>query len=107
PILASSLLVKVYGADDNAEIPAGYKTGIHMFGSESAFNLNSELYDWNKSAPKVMIYFKTDASAAKPSSTGSNFTAGSLAIAGVAGLGIGAVITAVAAKAVGRKKKTA
>lgn len=53
------------------------------------------------------MLFKTDASAAKPSSTGSNFTAGSLAIAGVAGLGIGAVITAVAAKAVGRKKKTA
>ena len=58
PILASSLLVKV----DSADVPAGYTTGIHMFGSASAFNLNSELYDWNKSAPSVMVYFKTESS---------------------------------------------
>ena len=37
---------------------------------------------------------------------GSNFTAGNLALAGAAGLGIGAVITALASKAVGKKKKT-
>ena len=36
---------------------------------------------------------------------GSNFTAGNLALAGAAGLGIGAVITALASKAVGKKKK--
>ena len=81
----------------------GYKTGIHMFGSETAFNLNSELYDWNKDAPSVMVYYKTDAAAAP--TAGSNFTAGNLALAGAAGLGIGAVITALASKAVGRKKK--
>ena len=84
---------------------AGYKTGIHMFGSGSAFNLNSELYDWNKSAPSVMVYFKVDTAAEKPDSTGSTFTAGNLALAGVAGLAVGAVVTALASKAVCRKKK--
>ena len=79
---------------------------IHIFGSGSAANLNHELYDWNSGAPSIMIYFKT-AEAAKPGAAGSNFTAGSLAVAGVAGLGIGAVVTALATKAVSKKKKAA
>ncbi len=99
PILASSLKVVV----GNTDIPAGYETGIHMFGSSSAFNLNSELYDWNKSAPSVFVYFKTD-SAAAASTSGSNFTAGNLAIAGGAGLVLGAVISALAVSAAGKKK---
>ena len=104
PILASSLLVKV----DDKNVPAGYKTGIHMFGSDTAFNLNNELYDWNSSAPSVMVYFKTAGAAKKTAgATGSSFTAGNLALAGIAGLGIGAVATALATKAAGRKKKTA
>ncbi len=103
PILASSLIVKV----NDKNIPADYKTGIHMFGSSSAFNLNNELYDWNKDAPSVMIYFKADEAAAKPASTASNFSAGNLALAGVAGLAVGAVVTALASKAVGRKKEQA
>ena len=98
PILAKSLLVKV----DDKDIPAGYTTGIHMFGSGSAFNLNSEIYDWNKDAPSVMVYYKTDSSSAGAS--GSNFTAGNLAIAGGAGLALGALISGIAAAAVGRKK---
>ncbi|MBR6702828.1 MAG: hypothetical protein IKI78_06765, partial [Clostridia bacterium] len=102
PILADSLLVKV----KDTNIPAGYKTGIHMFGSKTAANLNNELYDWNKSAPSIMVYFKT-AEATTPGSAGSNFTAGNLALAGVAGLAVGAVITALASKAVGKKKKSA
>ena len=53
-----------------------------------------------------MVYFKTD-EAVNPGAAGSNFTAGSLALAGVAGLGIGAVVTALASKAAGKKKKTA
>ncbi len=52
-----------------------------------------------------MVYYKTDAAAAP--TAGSNFTAGNLALAGAAGLGIGAVITALASKAVGKKKKNA
>ncbi len=102
PILANSLLVKV----KDTNIPAGYTTGIHMFGTKSAANLNSELYDWNKSAPSIMVYFKVD-TAAKSTSTGSNFTAGNFAIAGVAGLGIGAVVTAVASAVTGKKKRDA
>ena len=92
PILASSLKVVV----DNAQIPAGYQTGIHMFGTEAAFNLNSSLYDWNDSAPSVYVYYKTDDTTV--STTGSTFTAGTLALTGGAGIAIGAVITAVAMK---------
>ncbi len=99
PILASSLKVVV----DNAQIPAGYTTGIHMFGSDAAFNLNSSLYDWNDSAPSVYIYFKTDDSTA--STTGANFTAGSLALAGGAGLVLGAAITAIASATIKKKEE--
>ena len=98
PILASSLRVVV----GNAEIPAGYKTGIHMFGTASAFNLNSNLYDWNDSAKSIFVYFKTDDSAA--STTGTSFTGGTLALAGGAGIAIGAVATAFAMKS--KKKKS-
>ena len=103
PILADSLIVKV----NNTELPAGYKTGIHMFGTGTAFNLNNELYDWNRSAPSVMVYFKTDTAAASSASTaGSNFTTGNLALAGVGGLALGALVSGIAATAIGKKKKT-
>ncbi len=101
PIIASSLLVKI--SDTN--IPAGYTTGIHMFGSGSAFNLNSEIYDWNKDAPGIMVYFKTDAAAAKtPGTAGSNFTAGNLALAGIGGMALGAVVSAFAVSSANKKK---
>ncbi len=98
PILASSLKVVV----DNAQIPAGYTTGIHMFGTDAAFNLNSSLYDWNDSAPSVYIYFKTDDTAA--STTASTFTGGALALAGGVGVVLGAVLSAVAFNV--KKKKS-
>ncbi len=108
PILASSLLVKVYAYDANAEVPAGYTTGIHMFGSGSAFNLNSELYNWNRKAPKVMIYFKTDTGAAKTGgAAGSVFSTGALALTGVAGLAAGALISGLAVNAGKKKSKKA
>ena len=99
PILASSLKVVV----DNAQLPAGYETGIHMFGSDAAFNLNSNLYDWNNSAPSVYVYFRTDdaADASFASTTGANFTGGMLALTGGAGLVLGSVATAL----IMRKKK--
>lgn len=90
PILASSLKV----VTDSVEVPAGYTTGIHMFGSDAAFNLNSSLYDWNDSAPSVYVYFQTDDTAAN--TTGSVFTGGTLALAGSAGIALGAVVTALA-----------
>ena len=101
PILADSLLVKV----NDANLPAGYTTGMHMFGSASAFNLNSELYDWNKKAPQVIVYFKTDSSAKPAGIAGSNFTAGHLAVTAVIGLAAGALISGLAVKSAGKKNK--
>ncbi len=100
PIIASSLLVKV----NDSNVPAGYTTGIHMFGFGAAFNLNSELYDWNKSAPGIMVYFKVDTAAAKAAAAGSNFSAGALALTAGAGLAIGALISGIAVNAAGKKK---
>ena len=100
PILANSLKVVV----DDAQMPAGYTTGIHMFGTEAAFNLNSGLYDWNDSAPSVYVYFKTDDSAA--STTGANFSTGTLALSGSVGIALGAVITALVLKAKRKPKKS-
>ena len=92
PILASSLKVVVGKTD----IPAGYETGIHMFGSDAAFNLNSSLYDWNNDAESVYVYFQTDDTAV--GTTGSNFTVGTLALSGGAGLALGSVVTAIIMK---------
>ena len=99
PILASSLKVVV----KSSEVPSGYTTGIHMFGSEAAFNLNSNLYDWNNSAPDVYVYFKTDDSVTKTS--GSTFSGGFLALAGGAGLVIGSVASALGTTVTKKKKK--
>ena len=90
PILADSLKVVC----DSVEIPAGYETGIHMFGTEAAFNLNSSLYDWNNDAASVYVYFKTDENEA--STTGTSFSGGALAISGGAGIVLGAAVTALA-----------
>ena len=104
PILADSLKVVV----GSAEVPQGYETGIHMFGEKAAFNLNNKLYCWNQKAKSVMVYFKTEKAAASAAgTTGSNFTGGNLALAGVAGLAVGAVAAAICTKAVGKKKKAA
>ena len=99
PILAASLKA-VTGSE---QVPAGYSTGIHMFGSEAAFNLNSNLYCWNNNVDSVFVYFKTEDSSA--STAGSNFTVGSLALAGGAGLVLGAVLTAISMNP--KKKKEA
>ena len=102
PILADSFKVVV----NDETVPAGYNTGIHFFGTQAAENLNNTLYVWNSSAPKVYVYYKTDASYfSDTGAEGSSFTMGHLAIAGGAGLLIGALITAVTMKAVGKKKK--
>ena len=107
PIIASSLKAVV----GSAEIPAGYETGVHMFGTEAAFNLNNSHYDWNNDAPMTYIYFKTDENA--PSTAGSAFmptvaginslSIGIIILAAGGGLIIGAVLTAVSMNT--RKKK--
>ena len=101
PILADSLKVVC----DSVEIPAGYETGIHMFSTEAAFNLNSSLYDWNNDAASVYVYFKTDENEA--STTGTSFSGGALAISGGAGIVLGAAVTALAIYPKKKKNKNA
>ena len=101
PILASSLKVVV----GNTQIPAGYETGIHMFGTDAAFNLNSSLYDRNNDAESVYIYFKTDDAAV--SATGATFTGGTIALSGGTGIALGAVVTALAMKTKRKPNKKA
>ena len=98
PILASSLKVVV----GNTTVPEGYNTGIHMFGEKAAFNLNNKLYCWNQKAKSIMVYYKTDNSA---SAAASNFTSGTLALAGGGGVLLGACITALGMKATGKRKE--
>ena len=99
PIIASSLLAVV----GEASVPAGYSTGIHMFGSDAAFNLNSPLYDWNQEATKAFVYFNVDENVT--ANTGTNFTGGTIALTGGAGLAIGAISTALGMTVTGKKKK--
>ena len=103
PILADSFKV-VVGSN---EIPAGYdNTGIHMFGSDSAFNLNSKLYDWNQSTKSVFVYFKIDETVpvGDTSTSGSAFSAGRIAVAAICGIAAGALVTAVCMTAVNKRK---
>ena len=103
PILADSFFVS-----SKTEIPAGYETGIHMFGSAAAENLNNPLYVWNESAPKVYVYFKLDQSAVSGAGvTASIFSVGTLALGAIGGAAIGAFITAFGMTKVGKKKKEA
>ena len=103
PILASSFKVT-----DKEQIPAGYETGIHMFGSSAAENLNNPLYVWKSDAPKVFVYFKLDVGAASgASAAGSGFSVGSLALGTVGGALIGVFGTAFCMKKFKKKKEEA
>jgi len=97
PILASSF--KFTGS---AEIPSGYKTGIHSFGTDAAENLNNTLYVWNSSAPKVYVYFKAEEAPA--STAGSNFTTGTVVLSGICGLAIGVLVSVIIIKAAKKKR---
>ncbi|MBQ6020034.1 MAG: hypothetical protein IJL26_07640 [Clostridia bacterium] len=85
----------------------GVDRGIHMFGSDSAFNLNSKLYDWNQNAKSVFVYFKVDETApvSDASTSASAFSAGRIAVAAVGGACLGALVTACFMSIVGKKKK--
>ena len=99
PILASSLKAVV----DSASIPAGYDgVGIHMFGEDTAYNLNNTNYVWDQDADSIYVYYKTDDSEA--STAGSSFTMGHIALFGGIGLIVGAGLTAIIITVVRKKK---
>ena len=101
PILADSFKVVV----GSGSIPAGYTQGIHMFGSDSAFNMNNKLYVWNQNAKSVFVYYKVDTTAPlTPRTSGFAFSGGMLALTGVGGLALGALITALSMIAYRKKK---
>ena len=99
PILASSLKA-VIGFTD---IPPDYTTGVHMFGSSAAYNLNNTQLVWNNEAKSVFIYFRAE-KAPKTAATGSVMTTGTLVLTGVAGLAVG-VLGAVCVTTITKKKK--
>ena len=101
PILASSLKVVT-----SEEIPAGYETGIHMFGKTAAENLNNPLYVWNASAPKVYVYFQAEAGEGA-GAAGTGFSGGSLALGALGGAVIGVIGTAMAMRLAKKKKEEA
>lgn len=107
PILASSLKA-VIGSD---QVPAEYTTGIHMFGSDAAFNLNNTNYVWNNKATSVFVYFNRGQVAAKSATTdatsaaGSVTTTGFMALAGAGGMIIGILGTLAVTYFVRKNKK--
>ena len=114
PIIADSLIAVI----NNTDLPAGYTTGIHMFGSDSAFNLNDSRYVWDGNASKVFVYFNVDDEVVSTSAgtnanngsanstvTGSVYTGGYLFLAGGIGLLLGAGIVALIFFAAKPKKK--
>jgi len=115
PIVADSFKV-VVGSE---KVPSDYIYGIHMFGSESACNLNNTDYVWNNDAPSVFVYYSIDTNAAKNQNANggtvipkrnnpseSNVSAGHLILAGVIGLAVG-VLATIGTVVILKKKKNA
>ena len=98
PILAGSFKVVV----GSSSIPAGYETGLHMFGSSAAFNLNDSHFDWNDDADSVYVYFQRDDAPLSTASIG--FSGGTLAVGAAAGLAVG-VLGTVLFGTVNKKRK--
>ena len=98
PILANSLTT----VTKSTEIPSGYKTGIHMFGEDTAYNLNNTKFVWDDDAPSIFVYYKTDDSV---STTGTFLTTGYLALTGGLCLIFGAGIAMLCMTAVGKRKE--
>jgi len=99
------------------KVPSGYTTGIHMFGSDAAFNINSTQFVWNNEATSVFVYFRVHDQISKGglsngglgnqsgtnTQTKSMISAGHLVLVGVIGLVIGVAV--MAAFVVLKKKK--
>ena len=97
PILADSLIVQ-YG---NNNLPAGYKKGVHLFGTTGALDLNNKNYDWEHGRNGIFVFYKNGTAA---SIAGSGFTKGILAIVGFCSFAAGAVVTAACMTTVKRRK---
>ena len=110
PIIADSLKAVIGSAD----VPADYTTGIHMFGSDAAYDLNNHQFVWNNKAKSVYVYFTVDNDASgalfgkanSAGAAGSVTTSGYIVLAGVAGLALG-VIGTLCITALTKKKKKA
>ena len=98
PILADSLKV----VTGTSSLPYGYSTGIHMFGSDSAFNLTDPRYCYNDKANGVYTYFTRKALEATVAS--SAFASGGTAVIGGLCLAAGAAIGAGGMYLVGRRR---
>ena len=106
PIIADSLKV----VTGTSSLPSGYTTGIHMFGTTAAFNLNNSYYVFNNKPMSIYVYFKTDDSVVVPSAAsvaGSNFSVGSVFLYGGIGAAVGAAIAVVVMLAVSKKRESA
>ena len=109
PVVADSLKVVV----GSSEVPADYTNGIHMFGSDAAYNLNNTQLVWNNKAKSVYVYYTLDTDAAGTTSdtanmngaAGSVTTTGYIVLVGVAGLAIGVFVTLLIMALAKKKKK--
>ena len=101
PILADSLKV----VTGTASIPEGYTKGIHMFGSTAAANITDSRYTYNDNLNGIYVYYMTEETS--PADAASVFSAGNLAVIGVSGLALGAVLGVITTSVIKRKKSAA
>ena len=97
PILAENLRVQTGSTD--------FKEGtafVHLFNETAALNLTDEVYTGVKDSAKgTYILFSRDASIL----AGSAITGGNVAVIGVGGLAVGAILGVLISKLTGKKKK--
>jgi uncharacterized protein YoxC len=102
PILADSLLYQ----KGDGNMPKGYSTGIHEFGSKAAFNLNYKHYLFPDNPPSIRVFFKNEARSIEPASvSGTIFSEGAL-VTGTVGLVAGGLIGALVVWFISRRKKS-
>ena len=107
PILADSLVLKQ--GKDSEKTPADCNGFLHMFTINDAFKIDNDNYSYSDN-DGMYLYWKGDenAFADGASATASAFNAGYMALAGIGGLGIGILGTAlVMSKSRKKKEETA
>lgn len=102
PILADSFKV----VTGTTELPEGCKTGIHLFGGDSAFNLTGEKYCCNDTPKETFVFFKHDAVpvSAAPAA-GSAFSGGFIALSAVLGAVAGGALTLLLSVSVRKRRE--